>query len=118
MSENLRGYGLLSPTLILLALAAPILVLAGLSPWTRTETGYDTTPTLDNYVTFFEKRLYPFILWRSLKRRSRPWSPWPTPGRPSPSCPSILSLSKIHRSLIEAARDLGEGPVMTLIKLG
>ncbi len=33
------------------------------------------------------------------------------PGRPSPSCRSIVALAKIDRSLLEAAEDLGDGPL-------
>ncbi len=67
-SESARGYGLLSPTLALLAvaMAAPIVVLVGLSLWTQVDGGYDKTLTLANYETFFDKRIYPLILWRSL----------------------------------------------------
>jgi spermidine/putrescine transport system permease protein len=68
-SESLKGYYLLSPTLLLLiaALAAPIMVLVGLSLWTQTDVGYDKTLSLASYETFFEKRIYPLILWRSIK---------------------------------------------------
>nr|VFJ53922.1 MAG: spermidine/putrescine transport system permease protein [Candidatus Kentron sp. FM]VFJ54792.1 MAG: spermidine/putrescine transport system permease protein [Candidatus Kentron sp. FM]VFK08898.1 MAG: spermidine/putrescine transport system permease protein [Candidatus Kentron sp. FM] len=67
--ESVRGYGLLLPTLLVLALvmAAPMVVLTVLSLWTQTDTGYDTALTLDNYVTFFDKRIYPLILMRSIK---------------------------------------------------
>nr|VFJ71390.1 MAG: spermidine/putrescine transport system permease protein [Candidatus Kentron sp. FW] len=197
-SENVRGYGLLSPTLILLtlAMAAPIVVLAGLSLWTQTDAGYDTTPTLDNYIAFFDRRIYPLVLLRSLKvsalvalatvsmaypaayfvafrvtRNKILWLilitlPFWTSyllrvfswklilgynglinsgllwlgviERPLDFLvynvfavvitlahamaafaifPIYLSLSKIDRSLIEAAHDLGEGPVMTFFRV-
>nr|VFJ55584.1 MAG: spermidine/putrescine transport system permease protein [Candidatus Kentron sp. FW] len=197
-SENVRGYGLLSPALILLtlAMAAPIMVLAGLSLWTQTDAGYDTTPTLDNYITFFDRRIYPLVLLRSLKvsalvalatvsmaypaayfvafrvtRNKILWLilitlPFWTSyllrvfswklilgynslinsgllwlgviERPLDFLvynvfavvvtlahamaafaifPIYLSLSKIDRSLIEAAHDLGEGPVMTFFRV-
>ncbi len=68
-SPALRGYALLSPTLILLALAlaAPLIVLVGLSLWTQTGWEYDKTLTLANYEAFFNKRVYPILLGRSLR---------------------------------------------------
>jgi spermidine/putrescine transport system permease protein len=68
-SEPLRGYTLLSPTLMLmiLALAMPIVVLVTLSFWTQTYLDFDRTFSLANYLKFFEKPIYPKILWKSIK---------------------------------------------------
>lgn len=67
--EWLRGYTLVSPTLILLivAMAAPIVVLIGLSLWSQTGMEFDKTPTFFNYETFFNKKIYPAVLMRSLR---------------------------------------------------
>ncbi len=68
-SESLRGYALLSPALALLviAMAAPIVVLFGLSLWTQTGAQFEATWTLANYENFLEKSVYVNVLWRSLK---------------------------------------------------
>lgn len=68
-SEPVRGYTLLSPTLMLmiLALAMPIVVLVTLSFWTQTYLDFDRTFTLANYLKFFDKPIYPKILWKSIK---------------------------------------------------
>ncbi|VFN00978.1 MAG: spermidine/putrescine transport system permease protein [Candidatus Kentron sp. G] len=196
--ESVRGYGLLLPTLLVLALvmAAPMVVLTALSLWTQTDTGYDTAPTLNNYVTFFDKRIYPLILMRSMKisalvalvtvllaypaayfiafhvtRHKMAWLilitlPFWTSyllrvfawklilgyngvinsgllwlgvieqpldfllynasavvvtlahaWAAFAILPIYISLSKIDRSLLEAAHDLGEGPVMTFLRV-
>ncbi len=67
--EWLRAYTLVSPTLILLivAMAAPIGVLVGLSLWTQSGMEFDRTLTLANYETFFGKKIYPLVLWRSIQ---------------------------------------------------
>ena len=39
------------------------------------------------------------------------------PGRPSPSCRSIVSLEKVDRTLLEAATDLGDGPVRRFLRV-
>ncbi len=68
-TEWLRGYLLLSPTFLILlaAMAAPIVVLIGMSLWTQSGMEFDKTLTTANYENFFSKRLYPLILMRSLK---------------------------------------------------
>ena len=68
-TEWLRGYTLLSPTLLVLivAMAAPIFVLVGMSLWTQVGMDFDKTITTANYENFFEKRLYPLVLMRSIK---------------------------------------------------
>ncbi len=68
-SEPVRGYALLSPTLILmiLALATPIVVMVTLSFWTQTYLDFDRSFSLANYLKFFEKPIYPKILWKSIR---------------------------------------------------
>jgi len=67
--DTKRSLTLLSPTLILLllALALPILVLIVLSFWTQV--GMKLTPdfTFVNYQTFFDRRIFPVLLWRSIE---------------------------------------------------
>jgi spermidine/putrescine transport system permease protein len=70
-SDNLRGYGLLSPTLlvILSMLALPLVALILLSFWTQSGFKLDTSFTFKNYLTFFnytEKPIYLTLLARSL----------------------------------------------------
>lgn len=66
--ETARGYGLLAPTLglLLFAMVTPIVMLIGLSFWSQV--GMDLVPdfTAKNYLMFFEKKIYPLLLWRSL----------------------------------------------------
>jgi spermidine/putrescine transport system permease protein len=68
-AETRRGFTLLSPTLTLMvvALGFPIVVLIGLSFWTQS--GMHMTPDFSwiNYETFFTKKIYPLILWRSIQ---------------------------------------------------
>ena len=68
-SEPVRGYALLSPTLILmiLALATPIVVMVTLSFWTQTYLDFDRSFSLANYLKFFDKPIYPKILWKSIR---------------------------------------------------
>ncbi len=67
--EWLRGYTLLSPTLLMMfcLLALPIFTLVTYSFWTQTYVHIDETFTLKNYETFFAKWLYGKLLWRSIK---------------------------------------------------
>ena len=68
-SEGVRGYTLLSPTLILMALSigVPLLLLFVVSFWTQHL--LDVTPgfVFDNYITFAEKTSFQKLLWRSIK---------------------------------------------------
>jgi spermidine/putrescine transport system permease protein len=69
--EGLRGYALISPTLLamILLLGAPLVSLVVLSFWTQTYFEFDTTPTLRNYaklVNWQESPVYLRTLWRSL----------------------------------------------------
>ena len=67
--EWLRGYALLSPTLLVMtaAIALPIIMLVIYSFWTQDYVTLDKTFTLANYKTFFEKGIYGDLLWRSVK---------------------------------------------------
>lgn len=67
--EWLRGYTLLSPTLLVMigALALPIFTLVVYSFWTQDYVTLDKTPTLKNYETFFDKLMYGSLLLRSIR---------------------------------------------------
>ncbi len=67
-SEPMRGYSLLSPTLVvmILALALPIGGLVVFSFWTQIYLDYDKTFTLNNYLMFFQKYIYPYLLAKSM----------------------------------------------------
>jgi len=66
--EWLRGYTLLSPTLLVMvcALALPIITLVVYSFWTQDYVTLDKTFTLANYQSFFAKGFYGSLLWRSV----------------------------------------------------
>ena len=66
--DNLRGYGLLSPAIVVtvLTVAVPFVMLVVLSFWTQVGFDYDTTLTLQNYRTAFEKPIYGALMERSL----------------------------------------------------
>lgn len=68
-NESARGFALLTPTMILMLclLLAPIVVLIGLSFWLQTGMTFEPTISSANYVMFFEKKIYPLILLRSIK---------------------------------------------------
>lgn len=68
-NESARGFALLTPTMILMLclLLAPIVVLVGLSFWLQTGMQFQPAISTDNYVLFFEKKIYPLILLRSIK---------------------------------------------------
>jgi len=67
-SESARGFALLSPTLILLivAMLAPIIMLVMRSFWTQTGMHITADFSLLNYETFFSKKIYPYVLGKSL----------------------------------------------------
>jgi len=67
-SEALRGYTLLSPTLILMALAmcAPFAFLVAMSFWTQHAFELDTTLTLKNYQEATSGPVYEALMIRSL----------------------------------------------------
>ena len=66
-SETLRGYLLLSPTLVLMTvgIAIPILILIALSFWTRAGFGFDMTPTVANYARVANEPIFGAFLTRS-----------------------------------------------------
>jgi len=65
---DLRGYVLLSPTLLVLvgAMCLPVGLLVVYSFWTQNYLEIDKTLTIVNYVTIFEKKIYWFILGKSI----------------------------------------------------
>ena len=67
-SEAMRGYSLISPTLLVvgLGLALPLAFLVVYSFWTQVYLDLDRTFTLANYENFFKKLVYPYLLWRSI----------------------------------------------------
>ena len=68
-NPTLRGYTLLSPTLIvvLLGLLFPLLILITLSFWKQDYVDLMQTFTLTNYADFFRKKIYYLILYRSIR---------------------------------------------------
>ena len=69
--EPLRGYALLSPTMVwmLVALAIPLVILVTLSFWTQASNilDFDRSFSLKNYIVFFEKPIYFKLLLKSVK---------------------------------------------------
>lgn len=67
-SEALRGYTLLSPTLIVMgfAMCAPFAILVAMSFWTQHAFDIDTTVTLRNYQEVISVPVYKALLIRSL----------------------------------------------------
>jgi spermidine/putrescine transport system permease protein len=63
----LRGYLLLSPTLVLMTvgIAIPILILIAISFWTRAGFGFDMTPTVANYARVANEPIFGAFLMRS-----------------------------------------------------
>ena len=68
-SESLRGFSLLSPTLLIvfLGLLFPLLILLTLSFWKQEYVDLIQTFTFKNYGEFFEKKIYYLILFRSIR---------------------------------------------------
>jgi spermidine/putrescine transport system permease protein len=67
-SEALRGYALLSPTILVMGLTMciPFAVMVMMSFWTQHVFEFDTTPTLANYAEMAERPIYKALLVRSL----------------------------------------------------
>jgi ABC-type spermidine/putrescine transport system permease subunit I/coenzyme F420-reducing hydrogenase beta subunit len=67
-SASWSGYGLLGPALGVMAVGVgiPLVMLLVYSLWTQTYVTFDHTPTLANYLRFFERPLYVMLLARSL----------------------------------------------------
>ena len=66
-SEALRGYLLMSPTLLILTVGIiiPFFILVTISLWTRDGFGFDTTLTLANYFEAAERPIYGALMQRS-----------------------------------------------------
>ena len=71
-SESLRGYSLLSPTLMamILGLVMPLAVLLTLSFWIQEYLDFIRTFSLKNYTDFFQKQIYIKILFKSIRMSS------------------------------------------------
>ena len=67
-SEPLRGYTLLSPTLVVMAIGIiiPFAILLTMSFWTQVAFEFDTTPSLNNYAKALEHPVYETLLLRSI----------------------------------------------------
>ena len=67
-SEPLRGYTLLTPTLLIMAfgICIPFAILIAMSFWTQQGFDFDMTLTLANYSTAFEQPIYEALMLRSL----------------------------------------------------
>jgi len=68
-SDSLRGYALLSPTLLVMLalLGAPLVSLLVVSFWTQTDYSFDRTPTFHNYLAVLDYANNPIYL-KLLKR--------------------------------------------------
>lgn len=66
-NENLRGYLLMSPTLLVMTIGivVPFLILLTMSMWTRQGFDFDTTLTLANYQRAWTEPIYGALLSRS-----------------------------------------------------
>ena len=71
-SESIRGYTLLSPTLMamILGLVMPLAVLFTLSFWIQEYLDFIQTFSLKNYTDFFQKPIYIKILFKSIRMSS------------------------------------------------
>lgn len=67
-SETLRGFFLLSPTLVVMTIGIviPFAILITMSLWTAIGFGFDTTLTTANYETALEQPIYGALMHRSL----------------------------------------------------
>jgi spermidine/putrescine transport system permease protein len=65
--ESLRGYLLMSPTLLILTIGIiiPFFILVTMSLWTRDGFGFDTTLTLANYFEAADRPIYGALMQRS-----------------------------------------------------
>jgi len=68
-NESLKGYTLLSPTLLamIIGLAMPLIVLLTLSFWIQEYLDFIRTFSLKNYLDFFQKPIYTKILFKSIR---------------------------------------------------
>ena len=67
-SETLRGYTLLSPTIIIMAfsMCVPFAIMVLMSFWTQVGFEFDSTLTIANYAQAAERPVYEALLLRSL----------------------------------------------------
>ena len=67
-SEPVRGFTLLSPTLLIMlaGMCVPFAILVAMSFWTQHVFEFDTTPSLTNYNEILDKPMYRVLLTRSL----------------------------------------------------
>ncbi|MEM7427655.1 MAG: ABC transporter permease [Pseudomonadota bacterium] len=67
-SESIRGYSLLSPTLLVMAIGIliPFAILLTMSFWTQVAFDFDTTLSLNNYRKGFEHPVYETLMLRSI----------------------------------------------------
>ena len=67
-SEPLRGFALLSPTLLIMlaGMCIPFAILVAMSFWTQHVFEFDTTFSLTNYSEILDKPMYRVLLTRSL----------------------------------------------------
>ncbi len=67
-SEPVRGFALLSPTLLVMlaGMCIPFAILVAMSFWTQHIFEFDTTPSLTNYNEIVDKPMYRVLLTRSL----------------------------------------------------
>jgi spermidine/putrescine transport system permease protein len=67
-SEPVRGFALLSPTLLIMlaGMCVPFVILVAMSFWTQHVFEFDTTPSLTNYNEIVDKPMYRVLLTRSL----------------------------------------------------
>lgn len=66
-SETARGYLMMSPTLLVMSvgIAIPFVILLVMSFWTRQGFGFDTTPTVANYLRAWREPVYGALMSRS-----------------------------------------------------
>lgn len=67
-SEQIRGYALLSPTLLVMVsfLAVPLCILFTLSFWSQEYVTFIREFTLKNYLAFFDRPIYALLLGKSI----------------------------------------------------
>ncbi|MEO1198674.1 MAG: ABC transporter permease [Pseudomonadota bacterium] len=65
--ESVRGYLLMSPTLLIMSVGIliPFLILLVMSFWTRDGFDFDTTPTVNNYLRVWSEPIFGALLSRS-----------------------------------------------------
>jgi spermidine/putrescine transport system permease protein len=68
-SEAVRGYVLMSPTLVVMTIGIiiPFAILITISLWTAQGFGFDTSLTFNNYIQSTQQPIYNALLFRSLK---------------------------------------------------